>query len=105
MLVLECVPDRLATIISKRLRIPVIGIGAGAGCDGQVLVFHDMLGLDDGFKPKHVKRFAELGDQARAGLERYCQEVRSRAFPDATHSFTIADDEFAALQARLGETK
>ncbi len=105
MLVLECVPDRLASIISKRLRIPVIGIGAGAGCDGQVLVFHDLFGLGDGFKPKHVKRFAQLGDQARAGLERYCQEVRSRAFPDALHSFTITDEEFAALQAKLGETK
>jgi 3-methyl-2-oxobutanoate hydroxymethyltransferase len=103
MLVLECVPDRVAAIITKRLRIPVIGIGAGVGCDGQVLVFHDLLGFDGSFKPKHVKRFAELGEAARAGLEQYCQEVRSRTFPDASHSFSISDEEFAALQSRIGE--
>ena len=86
-LVLECVPAPLAGTISAELGIPTIGIGAGAGCDGQVLVFHDMLGLFEGLKPRFVKRYAELGDEAVKAIARYVAEVRSGEFPGAEHSF------------------
>lgn len=86
-LVLECVPATLAAGISRQLTIPTIGIGAGAGCDGQVLVFHDMLGLFDGLKPKFVKRFAELGTQAAAAIAAYVDEVRTGRFPGAEHAY------------------
>ena len=86
-LVLECVPGELAEQVSRRLTIPTIGIGAGAGCDGQVLVFHDMLGLFEGIKPRFVKRFAELGSQATAAIASYVNEVREGTFPAAEHSY------------------
>jgi len=85
--VLECIPSELARIITSQLRIPTIGIGAGPHCDGQVLVFHDLLGLDASFKPKFVKRFAEAGAQIAGGVEAYVAEVRSGAFPADEHSF------------------
>ncbi len=87
-LVLECIPEALAARISAKLPIPTIGIGAGGGCDGQVLVFHDLLGLYDGMKPRFVKRYAELGAAARAAVRHYVDEVRSGAFPGAEHMFT-----------------
>nr|MEE4269635.1 3-methyl-2-oxobutanoate hydroxymethyltransferase [Candidatus Krumholzibacteria bacterium] len=86
-LVLECVPAELAAQISADLEIPTIGIGAGPGCDGQVLVFHDMLGLFDGLKPKFVKRFAELGDAAAEAIGRYVTEVREGSFPGPEHTY------------------
>ena len=86
-MVLECVPTDLAEKISKQVAIPTIGIGAGAGCDGQVLVFHDMLGLFEGIKPKFVKRFAELGTVATEAIACYVAEVRRGEFPDAEHSY------------------
>jgi len=92
-MVLECVPADLAADISARAQIPTIGIGAGAGCDGQVLVFHDLLGLFDDFRPSFVKRYAELGRDAVAAVRRYTEEVRGGVFPDAEHSF---DDDAAA---------
>ena len=85
--VLECVPDALARVISERLRIPTIGIGAGAGCDGQVLVIQDMLGLFRRMRPKFVKTYAELGDAAVAAVKQYIQEVQTHAFPQKEHSF------------------
>lgn len=87
-IVLECVPAALASAISERLTIPTIGIGAGAGCDGQVLVFHDMLGLFEGLKPKFVKRFAELGVLATEAISRYVSEVRSGEFPAKEHTYS-----------------
>ena len=92
-LVLECIPAALAEIITKRLNIPTIGIGAGPHCDGQVLVMHDMLGLFDRFVPKFVKRYAELGKEMQKTVEAYCHEVRQGAFPGPEHSFEIAEQE------------
>jgi 3-methyl-2-oxobutanoate hydroxymethyltransferase len=86
-LVLEGIPATLAREVSESLTIPTIGIGAGVGCDGQVLVIHDLLGLDDGFQPKFVKRYAELASPIRAAVSEYAREVRARAFPGEEHSF------------------
>jgi len=85
--VLECVPAKLALEISTRLGIPTIGIGAGGGCDGQVLVFHDLLGLFTGIKPKFVKRYAELGTAAVKAVEKYAAEVRDGTFPGPEHEY------------------
>jgi len=87
-IVVEGVPADLAAEITATLSIPTIGIGAGAGCDGQVLVMHDLLGLEDRIAPKFVKRYAGLGDQAVAAFEDYVREVRSGAFPTDAHSFS-----------------
>lgn len=86
-IVLECVPAPLAAEVSARLAVPTIGIGAGAGCDGQVLVFHDMLGLFEGLKPRFVKRFAELGALAVTAIAEYVDEVRTGRFPGAEHAY------------------
>lgn len=86
-IVLEGIPATLAREVSESLAIPTIGIGAGVGCDGQVLVIHDLLGLDDGFQPKFVKRYAELASPIRAAVSEYAREVRARAFPGEEHSF------------------
>jgi 3-methyl-2-oxobutanoate hydroxymethyltransferase len=86
-LVLECIPRKLARLISEQLTIPTIGIGAGPSCDGQVLVLHDMLGLTEGYLPKFVKPFAELGSMAEEGVRSYAREVRGGTFPDDTHSY------------------
>ncbi|MEP6589593.1 MAG: 3-methyl-2-oxobutanoate hydroxymethyltransferase [Gemmatimonadota bacterium] len=86
-IVLELVPQGLARAVSASLTIPTIGIGAGNGCDGQVLVLHDMLGLNEGFSPKFLKRYAELAGTVRDAASQYAAEVRSGAYPDASHSF------------------
>jgi 3-methyl-2-oxobutanoate hydroxymethyltransferase len=101
MLVLECVPNRLGSLLSQKLSIPVIGIGAGHGTDGQVLVFHDLVGIAAGFTPKFVKRFAEAGQIMEEAVSTSCREVRERSFPSEEYSFSISDDEFAALQQAL----
>lgn len=88
-MVLECVPSEVAARISARLTVPTIGIGAGPGCDGQVLVFHDMLGLFTGFKPKFVKRFAELGTTAVEAVSQYADEVRGSSFPGPEHEYGL----------------
>ena len=98
-IVLECIPAPVASRITAALRIPTIGIGAGAGCDGQVLVFHDMLGLYEGRSPRFVKRYAELADAARAALEAYADEVRSGAFPQESHTYAMPDEELARFEA------
>jgi 3-methyl-2-oxobutanoate hydroxymethyltransferase len=90
--VLELVPAPLAKLITERIAIPTIGIGAGADCDGQVLVFHDMVGLFSGFTPTFVKRYAEVGDTIREAVSRYAAEVRSGAFPAGGQSFGMKDD-------------
>jgi 3-methyl-2-oxobutanoate hydroxymethyltransferase len=86
-LVVECVPSDLAAKVTAAVSIPTIGIGAGPRCDGQVLVFHDLLGLYDGLRPKFVKRYAELGEAARAALRAYTEEVRGGTFPGPEHEF------------------
>ncbi|MBM4067384.1 MAG: 3-methyl-2-oxobutanoate hydroxymethyltransferase [Planctomycetes bacterium] len=85
--VIECVPSELAERISSTLKIPTIGIGAGAGCDGQILVTYDMLGLFDELRPRFVKQYAELGQHILQAVEAYCQEVREGTFPAAEHEF------------------
>jgi len=98
-LVLECVPSELASLISERISIPTIGIGAGIHCDGQVLVYHDLLGLYDGHKPKFVRRYAQIGADIQAAIEHYLADVREGRFPDdETEAFHAAlDDELRAL--------
>jgi 3-methyl-2-oxobutanoate hydroxymethyltransferase len=86
-IVLELLPSALARRISSALTIPTIGIGAGAGCDGQVLVLHDMLGLNEMFKPKFLKRYAELGEAVRAAVRAYAADVRDGRYPGPEHSF------------------
>ena len=86
--VLEKVPARLAVEVTAEIAIPTIGIGASAGCDGQILVVDDMLGLFTTFKPKFVKRFASLGEDAEAAIKAYAEEVRTRAFPAREHTFS-----------------
>jgi 3-methyl-2-oxobutanoate hydroxymethyltransferase len=102
MLVLEMVPDRLAEHISGHLRIPTIGIGAGPGCDGQVLVLHDMLGLFDRFTPRFVKKYANLSAEIEQALAAYRDDVTGRRFPDAEHSFTMDDAEWAGVLNEIG---
>ncbi len=87
--VLECVPSPLAKAITERLSIPTIGIGAGPGCDGQVQVFHDMLGLFADFQPKHARRYATLSDDIGVAFRRYVEDVRSGAFPSESESFAM----------------
>jgi 3-methyl-2-oxobutanoate hydroxymethyltransferase len=86
-LVLECVPSDLAEEISSRLEIPTIGIGAGARCDGQVLVYHDMLGLEERIAPRFVRRYAELGLESREAITRFAADVRARRFPLPEESY------------------
>src|SRR6185436_5110485 len=92
-IVLECVPTELAAMITERVSCPTIGIGAGPHCDGQVLVFHDLLGLYDNHTPKFVRRYANLGDEMRAAITHYLDEVRSGAFPNDAESFHMTNSE------------
>jgi len=96
-LVLESVPARLAEMISKRLTIPTIGIGAGAGCDGQVLVTHDLLGLFDRFTPKFVRKYANLHTEMQIAFSAYIADVQGRAFPAQEHSIEMPAEEWEAL--------
>lgn len=90
-LVLECVPAKLAKIISEQLTIPTIGIGAGAGCDGQILVYQDMLGMFSDYTPKFVKRFAEVGSVMKEAFTNYIKEVQAETYPAEEHTFKIDD--------------
>lgn len=89
---LECVPEKLATLISEKLTIPTIGIGAGAGCDGQILVYQDALAMYGDFTPKFVKTFANVGDVMKQGIRSYIQETKEGMFPAAEHTFKIDDE-------------
>lgn len=90
--VLECIPAKLASIITKKLTIPTIGIGAGAGCDGQILVYQDMLGMFSDYVPKFVKRFADVGSVMKEAFQAYDDEVRAGSYPAQEHTFQISDD-------------
>ncbi len=96
-LVLESVPARLAKAISERLEIPTIGIGAGVGCDGQVLVSHDILGLFDRFTPRFVKKYADLHAEMRRAFEAYKTDVENRLFPAPEHSIEMPDPEWQSF--------
>jgi 3-methyl-2-oxobutanoate hydroxymethyltransferase len=96
--VLELVPAALSRLVTKRLRIPTIGIGAGAGCDGQVQVFHDLLGLFEGFVPKHTKQYANAGELIRNALTSYAADVREGRFPNEEQSFSMDERALAELK-------
>ncbi|MEE1075930.1 MAG: 3-methyl-2-oxobutanoate hydroxymethyltransferase [Acutalibacteraceae bacterium] len=91
-LVLECVPAKLAELVSKTIKIPTIGIGAGAGCDGQVLVYQDMLGMYSDFTPKFVKKYADLGSIMKEAFKNYIDDLDNGSFPQQEHTYKIDDD-------------
>jgi 3-methyl-2-oxobutanoate hydroxymethyltransferase len=97
MLVLELIPRQVGERISKELRIPTIGIGAGSDCDGQVLVYHDILGIYDRFKPKFVKQYTQIGAQAIKAIKEYNQEVKTGRFPASEHTFNLSDEVISKL--------
>jgi 3-methyl-2-oxobutanoate hydroxymethyltransferase len=99
-IVLEAVPAPVARKATRALGVPTIGIGAGGDTDGQVLVWHDMLGYSEGHAPRFVKRYAELGDAITDALGRFAEEVRSGAFPEEQHTYKMPDDERAAFEAK-----
>jgi len=99
--VLECVPYKLAAFISSRLDIPVIGIGSGAGCDGQVLVAHDILGVYRDFSPKHSKKYADVGDIMKKAATDYINETKSGVFPTEKNSFIIDDEILEQLKKEV----
>ena len=92
LLVLECVPAKLAKLVTESINIPTIGIGAGAGCDGQLLVIYDMLGMFSDFKPKFVKHFANAGDMIREAVKTYIAEIDDGTFPAEEHCYKIDDE-------------
>lgn len=101
MLEFEAVPARIARLISEQLTIPTIGIGAGAGTDGQILLCYDLLGVFTDFKPKYTKRYAQLTDVAVGGIRQYIKEVKEGSFPDDDHSYTIKEEEYEKFARML----
>ena len=100
-IVLECIPAPLAAMITKRLSIPTIGIGAGKDCDGQVLVTHDLLGLFERFTPRFVKQYVQLNDAIEKGVARFCRDVRRGKFPDKAHSYPMNPEEFKKFKKEI----
>lgn len=100
-IVLEAIPDRVAQLITERLQIPTIGIGAGPHCDGQNLVLHDMVGLFDRFTPKFVKKYADCWSLISDALAQFQDDVRNGGFPRAEHSFTMKEEEYQGLLEQL----
>ena len=103
--VLEAIPAPVAARITDALKIPTIGIGAGSSCDGQVLVWHDLLGLTRGHVPRFVKRYADLNQTILDALQRYAADVRSSAFPDDTHTYGMPAEELARFEAQTGDSR
>jgi 3-methyl-2-oxobutanoate hydroxymethyltransferase len=102
-IVLELVPAPLAELLTERLSVPTIGIGAGVHCDGQVQVFHDLLGMYDAFIPKHARRYAEVGAAIRDAVGQYTADVKSGAFPTAKESFKMDPAALAELRPNSGD--
>lgn len=96
-LVLECVPTKLAKLITETLKIPTIGIGAGGFCDGQVLVYQDMLGMFSDYTPKFVKRYTNVGEKIKEAVAEYCQEIQDGTFPSKEHEYDMSDEVIAKL--------
>ena len=96
-IVLECVPAPLAALVSRSVSVPTIGIGAGPDCDGQVLVWQDMLGMVDGLSPKFVKHYAELGAAMRQAFQTYADEVRAGTFPATEHTYGMDEKDLEKL--------
>ena len=103
--VLEAIPAPIAAHITNALKVPTIGIGAGGACAGQVLVWHDLLGLTTGHVPRFVKRYADLSRTILDALEAYIADVRSSAFPDESHAYTMPDEELARFEAQVAGTR
>ena len=101
-IVLEAVPAPVADEVTRRLAVPTIGIGAGAGTDGQVLVWHDLLGLYDGSSPRFVKRYADLAATIREAVAAYAADVREGRFPEEVHTYAMPQEELAAFRAAVG---
>ena len=101
-IVLEAIPAKLAALISQSVRVPAIGIGAGAGADGQVLVTHDLLGLFEGHTPKFVRQYAAIGKTMQAAFEQYKSDVQAGIFPGDEHTYAMPDDAWAEIEAELG---
>jgi 3-methyl-2-oxobutanoate hydroxymethyltransferase len=101
--VLEAVPSPVAAEISRRLSVPTIGIGAGPDCDGQVLVYHDLLGLTEGHLPRFVKRYANLSREIRDALEHYVHDVRTGTFPEEQHTYAMAEEERERFKGKVAE--
>jgi 3-methyl-2-oxobutanoate hydroxymethyltransferase len=104
-IVLEAVPVPVAARITDSLTVPTIGIGAGAACDGQVLVYHDLLGLTEGRAPRFVKRYANLAEEIRGALTTYAEEVRTGVYPAPEHTYAMPDDELALFSASGGSAE
>jgi 3-methyl-2-oxobutanoate hydroxymethyltransferase len=102
-IVFEAIPSALTETIMPRMEIPVIGIGAGPATDGQVLVFHDLLGLFDGHAPRFVKQYADVRKQMVSGLSEFVADVRGRRYPEAEHGYTMAPDEVERLHTALDQ--
>jgi 3-methyl-2-oxobutanoate hydroxymethyltransferase len=102
-IVLECVPDAVARLVTDSVPVPTIGIGAGRHCDGQVLVYHDLLGLQDWMRPKFVRRYAELGTDATAAVAHFAEDVRAGRFPSSEETYHAADTVADALRSGEGE--
>ncbi len=100
-IVFEAIPSDVTDLIMPRLQIPVIGIGAGPATDGQVLVFHDLLGIYDGHAARFVKRYADVREQMIAGVQAFAEDVRARRYPEPEHGYTMAPDERERLKAML----
>ena len=105
MLEFEAVPAKIAKLISEQLSIPTIGIGAGAGTDGQILLCYDLLGVFTDFKPKFTKRYAKLTEVAVAGVRQYVEEVKQDIFPDDDHSYTVDDAEYEKFAAMVAKRR
>lgn len=103
--VLEAIPAPVAARITEALKIPTIGIGAGGTCDGQVLVWHDLLGLTRGHVPRFVKRYADVGTTIQDALQRYAADVRAGSFPEASHTYGMPAEELARFEAQLGQQR
>jgi 3-methyl-2-oxobutanoate hydroxymethyltransferase len=97
-IVLEAIPEAVARRITESVQVPTIGIGAGSVCDGQVLVWHDLLGLSSGHSPQFVKRYAEVGEVIRAALEEYVADVRAARFPEARHTYAMVAGELEQFE-------
>ena len=104
-IVLECVPDGVARAVTQAVSVPTIGIGAGPWCDGQVLVFHDLLGIEDRIAPKFVRRYASLKADAVAAVATYADDVRSGRFPADEESYHLSDEVAESLGLYGGATK
>ena len=97
----EAIPSDVTELIMPKLEVPVIGIGAGPATDGQVLVFHDLLGIYDGHAARFVKRYSNVREQMVAGVEAFAEDVRQRRYPEPEHGYTMAPDEAARLEELL----